>query len=464
MALTFIIAAIFFSVIAAIRPFKIGQIPVNIVTGPLIALTALLLLQVIDLETVKLGIIGNNQLRPWEIIVIFFTVAYVSISVDVTGILDFFAFKIVHRAKGNGVKLFIFIYLFACCLTVFTSNDIVILTLTPIIFYLGKHAKLNVVPLLFTEFFGANTLSMLLYIGNPTNIIVGNALRMDFLEYTRIMWLPTVVAALANLTLLYILFRKKITRKFKPNLDSEFSVRNWWDAITSSILLLAMLATLAASQTLSISIWLVTSAFALIFIINDLLFEMYFTLKDRALNETDLFKDKGEIFKLYGIKEDQHKFWITVKRIPWKILPFVIVVFILVADLNVYGAVDWLATMISQMSTTLASSIATNGILGFILSNIINNQPMTILLSNILVSCSLQTSALAFQGGAYAVVIASNLGANLTLIGALAGLMWIKILKTKGLEVSYFDFLRTGVIITPIVFVLTLLTLYLVLI
>jgi len=464
MELILIILAIIFSVTAAIRPFKIGKLPINIATGSVLALLVLLIFQIIDLETVKLGIFGNDQLRPWEIIVIFFTVAYVSISVDVTGILDFFAYKIVRKAKNSGVKLFVFFYLFACILTVFTSNDIVILTLTPIIFYLGKHAKLNIIPLLFAEFFGANTLSMFLYIGNPTNIIVGNALGLGFLEYTKIMWLPTIVAAFANLGLLYLFFRKKLTRKFKTNHDSEFAIRNWFDAIGSSILLLTMLGALTASQALNIPIWVITSAFALIFIVEDLIFGLYYSYKYKALAKLKLQKEKQELSKLYGLPENPNEFWIAVKRIPWKILPFVIVFFILIAGLNTYGAVDWLATTISQTSTTLGSSIATNGILGFILANLINNQPMTILLSNVLVSDSLQTSELAFKGGAYAIVIASNLGANLTLIGALAGLMWKKILITKGVKISYIDFLKTGLTITPIVFALTLLTLYFVLV
>ena len=463
MELALIISAIMFSVLAAIKPFKIGRVPVDIATGSIFALLALLSLQIIDLETVKIGIFGNGQLKPWEIIVIFFTVAYVSISVDVTGILDYFAYKIVHKAKGNGIKLFIFSYLFSCFLTVFTSNDIVILTLTPIIFYLSKHAKLNVAPLLFAEFFGANTLSMLLYIGNPTNIIVGNALGLGFLEYTKIMWLPTVAAAITNLAFLYLIFNKSLTKKFKPNQDAQFSVRNWFDAIISSALLLAMLGTLAASQALGIPIWVVTSAFAIIFIIEDLIFSFYYILKYRSLPSGASQKEKQAMSKSCGLPENPNEFWITIRRIPWKILPFVTVFFILVAGLNAYGAVDWLAVMISQSSATLGSSIVTNGILGFLLANIINNQPMTILLSNVLVSDSLQTPALAFQGGAYAVVIASNLGANFTVIGALAGLMWRKILKTKGLEINYFDFLKIGLAATPVVFALSLLALYLVL-
>ena len=463
MALTSITIAIFFSVITAVFPFKVWRIPVNIATGPIFAMFALIAIGIIDMDTVALGLAGTGQLRPWEILVIFFSSAYVSISLEVTGILDFLAYKIVHKAKGSGVKLFFFFYLFSCFLTVFTSNDIVILILTPIIFYLGKHAKLNIIPILYAEFFGANTLSMLLYIGNPTNIIVGNALGLGFLEYTKIMCLPTLTAALSGLTLLYIFFKKTLTRKFTPHFGAGFSVRSWVDAVISSALLLAMLATLAASRTLNIPIWVVTSVFAAIFIFEDLCFGLYYTIKHKSLPHSEIIKDEQEVFRLYGIPEERHEFWITVKRIPWKILPFMIVFFILVAGLNKYGAVSWIAGIVAGMSSSLAGSIAINGVLGLFLANIINNQPMTILFSNVLISESFKICPLALKGGTYAVIIASNLGANLTLIGALAGLMWRKILKTKGLEISYLDFMKVGFAVTPAVFILSLATLYFVL-
>jgi len=148
---------------------------------------------------------------------------------------------------------------------------------------------------------------------------------------------------------------------------------------------------------------------------------------------------------------------------PWNILPFIVGAFIFVAGLNTLGAVDSLAVLITETASSLGISIAIHGILAFLLANIIVDQPMTILFSNLFVSDGLQISKQAYQGGAYAVIIASNLAANLTIIGALAGLMWKRILQTKGIHISYFDFLKVGAIITPIAFTLSLATLYLVL-
>jgi arsenical pump membrane protein len=419
-------------VTAAVFPFRIGRLKIDMVNGSLIAISLLILFGIADFETVAAGLKGTNSLRPWEIIVIFFTVAYVSISLDITGIFDYFAYKIVGISNGNGRELFVFFYLFSSVLTVFTSNDIVILTLTPIIFYLGKHAKINVVPLLFAEFFGANTLSMFLYIGNPTNIIVGNSLGLGFLEYSKVMWLPSLVAALANLLLLYIVFRKEISARFDRKAGSDYNIENKSDAVISTILVLLMLTVLALSQYLDTEIWKVTSIFCVLFILKDILY------------------GRGGLRK-------------TVKKMPWTILPFIITFFIIMASLKTYGIVDVLASFMASFSGNLAESIFLNGTVSFLLVNLINNQPATILLSNIIVDDNFTVRGIPFLGAAYSVVIASNLGANFTLIGALAGLMWKRILKKKNLTISYAYFFKKGLLITPAVFFLTLFTLYLVL-
>jgi len=432
MGITLTILAILFSIFAAVYPFRIGKLKIDMVNGSLISILLLIVFQVIDFDTIKLGLIGDGSLKPWEVIVIFFTVAYVSVSLDITGIFDYIAYKIVLLSRGNGKNLFVFFYLFSSILTVFTSNDIVILTLTPIIFYLGKHAHLNVIPLLFAEFFGANTLSMFLYIGNPTNIIIGNSIGLGFLEYTRVMWLPSIVAAAGNLILLYLVFKKDITANFEQKIDSVYEVKDWSDAVISSVLLLLMLCILAMSQYLNFAIWEVTTAFAIIFILKDIIF------------------NKGGLYKTY-------------KKMPWQILPFIIAFFIFIAQLKISGAVDYLAQIISGLSQSLAPSIFFNGIISFVCVNVMNNQPATILYSNIMVNEHFIAPQASLYGAAYAVVIASNLGANFTLIGALAGLMWKRILAKKGLKITYISFLKKGLLITPAVFFITLLILYFVL-
>jgi arsenical pump membrane protein len=76
------------------------------------------------------------------------------------------------------------------------------LTFTPFIYYFTKHAKIDPVPYLIGEFFAANTWSIMLYIGNSTNIVLATVFQIDFLEYFKWMFLPTIAAGLVNLMLL----------------------------------------------------------------------------------------------------------------------------------------------------------------------------------------------------------------------------------------------------------------------
>ena len=63
---------------------------------------------------------------------------------------------------------------------------------------------------------------------------------------------------------------------------------------------------------------------------------------------------------------------------------------------------------------------------------------MSVLFSAVLENTTTNTAAV------YATVVGSNLGACLTPIGALAGIMWSSILKKQNLKFGYLDFLKIG--------------------
>lgn len=439
----------------ALKPLNVSKFTVDMVTAPMLVIFLLLISKQIGVSTLIQGIKGTETIKPWEIIIIFFATAYVSISTDITGIFDYFAYKMVRSAKGNGLKLFFFFYLFSCFLTAFTSNDIVILTLTPIILYLGKHCSVNVIPLLFAEFFGANTLSMLLYIGNPTNIIVANSLGFSFGEYTNVMWLPTIVATVSNAVLLFILFRKRISRNYQLNQGSQFEVRSWVNAFICSGILLGMLICLLLAEKIGIPLWKITLITALLSFVNNTVFGLYYLLKGHKLTRGQL--EVGKI--VYGLKTDKIQMWVAFRRVPWKILPFVAAIFVLVQAFYELEIINKVATLYSQVATSPLKTVFFSGFGSLFLANIINNQPMSIFLSRIFTSANLLLSDKIVLASAYATIISSNLGANITLIGALAGIMWKKILQVKGVDISYRDFFRVGLIVTPITVILTYLTL-----
>jgi Na+/H+ antiporter NhaD/arsenite permease-like protein len=94
---------------------------------------------------------GDERLRPYEIIVLFFALAYMSISIDQTGVFDYLAVKSVNATNGNGKLLFVVFFSLSSIITIVTSNDIVILTITPIICALAKLAAIDPKPMLFAQ-------------------------------------------------------------------------------------------------------------------------------------------------------------------------------------------------------------------------------------------------------------------------------------------------------------------------
>ncbi len=441
-----LLIALSLNIWGAIKPLPFYKKKYSLGTLSLIILFILFIFQILDFESFKHGIIGGSQIQPWKIIIIFFTVAYCSISTDITGIFDVIAHRVILLSSGDTIKLFTFFYLLASFLTVFTSNDVVILTLTPIIFYLKKYTNLNIIPFLFAEFFAANTLSMLFMIGNPTNIILSDALNLSFLEYFKVMFFPTVIASILTYILLLFYFKKDLTSSFSKKQTESMLPHNYINIGVSALLMSFMLYTLILSDFLEIEIWEITTLFFLLFVIQDSIISIYTYNKNKLKNKLSLPLKDIQIKKVFN-------------AMPWSIAPFIFLLFIIIGEISQFDIFISITNYIYSLCTNIFSSIFSMGISSFLLANIVNNQPMSIFFSNILINNPENFSSQFLNAAGYAVIIASNLSANLTPIGALAGIMWLKILKNKNLNISFLQFFKVGIIITPIVFIVSLLIL-----
>lgn len=84
--------------------------------------------------------------------------------------------------------------------------------------------------------------------------------------------------------------------------------------------------------------------------------------------------------------------------------------------------------------------VFTVGISGFLAANVINNIPMSVLYGAVLSAPPLAGNA----GAVYAAIIGSNVGAYLTPVGALAGIMWLSILRKENVGISFGKFCGYG--------------------
>ena len=128
-----------------------------------------------------------------------------SLFLDELGFFRYLANVTLKNSKASQLKLFIYLYITVSVLTVFTSNDVIILSFTPFICYFSKRAKINPIPYLAAEFIAANTWSMALVVGNPTNIYLATAYGINFIDYVKIMIIPTILAGITAFVILFAL-------------------------------------------------------------------------------------------------------------------------------------------------------------------------------------------------------------------------------------------------------------------
>ena len=188
-------------------PFTRRRVHIDYGMAPLLGVLFLIAIGSVDLGTISRGILGSNMITPYAIIILIMTLAYICVSLDYTGLLEYVSLRFARAAKGSGKRLFVYFFLLSSFITLVTDSDIVILTMTPIIFYFSQRAKVNPIPYLFAQFFAANILSMTLYIGSPTNIIAADAQGITFVEFSKWMLLPSILSLIICLGMLFLVFR-----------------------------------------------------------------------------------------------------------------------------------------------------------------------------------------------------------------------------------------------------------------
>lgn len=88
------------------------------------------------------------------------------------------------------------------------TNDVICLAVAPVLIDITRRKQLDPVPYLLALACASNVGSAATLIGNPQNMLVGQALELGFLEYFKIAWLPTLLGLLVIWGLLAIDHRR----------------------------------------------------------------------------------------------------------------------------------------------------------------------------------------------------------------------------------------------------------------
>ena len=377
-----------------------------------------------------LGVVNFNDVITvtdivWDATLSFIGIIILSMVLDQIGFFEWAALKMARLSKGNGHLMFVYILLLGAVVAALFANDGAALILTPILLAKMKHLKMNPVAIfafLMAGGFIGDSASNPLVISNLTNIVTAGYFDIGFLEYMKNMFLPNMLSIIASIIVLWIYFRKSIPK--------HIDVEN-----------LATPESVIKNMTMFKLSWWFLGLLLIGYFIGD-----YYNLPVSvfALGGALVFLAIANHFKAT-------KPWMTIKTAPWQVVWFSIGLYIVVFGLKNAGLTTYLAEMIVTLQSygNTAAVIGT-GFLAAILSSVMNNMP-TVMVMDIAIAEAGNTSL------AYANIIGCNLGPKMTPIGSLATLLWLHVLAQKGVKITWGEYMKVGLVVTPPVLLVALL-------
>ncbi len=391
------------------------------------------------------GVVGWADLGTvwgivWDATFTFVGLIIISLILDEAG---FFAWAALHVARwggGNGRRLFPLVILLGAVIAAFFANDGAALLLTPIV--LAILLRLNFPPAGAMAFivacgFVADTTSLPLVISNLVNIVTANYFQISFDRYAAVMVPVNLVSLAATLVVLWAYFGRDVPASYAVG-DLEkpsFAIKDKAVFRAAFPLLGVLLVAYFVTAPLGIPIAFVTGAAAFVLI---------------AIAGRWTAGGQGAIVSVSKV----------LREAPWQIVLFSIGMYLVVYGLGNAGLTDIAAGVLIWLADkgTFVATVGT-GFVVALLASVMNNMPATLV--GALAIERAAVAPLTQELMVYANVIGNDLGPKFTPIGSLATLLWLHVLAGKGQTITWGQYMKVGLVITPSVLLVTLVALWL---
>ena len=363
----------------------------------------------------------------WDATFAFVGIIILSMVLDEIGFFEWCAIKVAKLSGGDGRLMFVYALLLGAFVSALFANDGAALILTPILLSKMRILKLNaktILAFLLAGGFISDSASLPFVFSNLTNIVTADYFHIGFGEYLKNMILPYFVSVFISILVLFLLLKKDIPKKVDINL-----LKNPDEVLKN--------------KTLFKFSWI----FLLILIVGYFVGDIYHVpVSIFALGGGLIFLSLASYLK-------SAKFFQTIKMAPWQVVWFSIGLYVVVYGLKNAGLTDYLSEFLSYLQTNgEVVSVVGTGFISAILSAVMNNMP-TIMIMDIALKGVENHSLI------YANVIGCNLGPKMTPFGSLATLLWLHVLAQKGVKISFKEYSKFGILVTPIVLLVVLLSL-----
>jgi arsenical pump membrane protein len=368
------------------------------------------------------GIVGNATIT-------FVAVILISMVLDRVGFFEWAAVHMLLVARGDGRRALWLVLALGAIVAAFFANDGAALILTPIVYQqirsLGFSPR-EALPFVMAAGFIADTTSLPLVVSNLVNIVSATFFHLGFLTYATVMVPVDLVSFGASVLVLFLFYRRSIPARYDPAaLESPArAIRDPQLFRAGWVVLGVLFAGYLASEPLRIPVAIPASIAAAILLV--------LARRSPALSSAALLREA-----------------------PWRIVIFSLGMYLVVYGLENAGLTHYLAELLAGAARDglLAASVV-GGAATAMLSAAMNNMPTTLIAALAVHAARLHGSLQ--QALVYADVVGADLGPKFTPIGSLATLLWLHVLDTKGVRISWRSYVRQGIVLTTPVLLATL--------
>ena len=381
-----------------------------------------------------LGVVALNDIPVvwgivWNATAAFVAIIVISLLLDEAGFFEWAALHIGRWGGGHGRRLFGLVVLLGAAVSALFANDGAALILTPIVIAmllaLGYGPKATLAFVMAAGFI-ADTASLPLVVSNLVNIVSADYFKIGFAEYASVMAPVNVVAVLATLAALLVFFRHDIPRDYDASQLKRpgAAIRDLATFRAGWLVLALLLVGFFSQESLGVPISLIAAVGAALLL---------------------GVAGRGHVISTRHV----------IRHAPWQIVVFSLGMYLVVYGLRNAGLTGYLTGVLNHFAQygVWGAAMGT-GVLTALLSSVMNNLP-TVLVGALAVDPTTAQGAVR-EAMIYANVIGSDLGPKITPIGSLATLLWLHVLDSKNIHISWGYYFRVGIVLTVPVLLLTL--------